>query len=153
VVDKASTVVAEDLTTQCSGHNYGRNMNRRLAAWTKGLTAQALHDVSERRGSTLVMVNAAYTSQVDHRTGLFGVRKGDRLHCPCGEVLQADHNAAINVLKRFGDPDITLFTPHTRVKQILKERTDRLRTRLPVQDSSARKGAESEPSDHAYAQV
>jgi len=39
----------------------GRNTNRRLAAWTKGITAQALHDVPERRGSALVLVNAAYT--------------------------------------------------------------------------------------------
>jgi transposase len=128
-------------------------MNRRLAAWTKGLTAQALHDVSERRGSTLVHVNAAYTSQVDHRTGLLGVRKGDRLHCPGGDVLHADVNAAINVLSRLGDPDIALHTPHTRVKQILMERADRLRTRLPVQDSSTRKGTESESSDLAHPQV
>jgi IS605 OrfB family transposase len=66
VVDKAAVVVAEDLTKPFTGRKkLGRNTNRRLAAWTKGLTARALHDVSERRGSALVLVNAAYTSQVD----------------------------------------------------------------------------------------
>ena len=137
VIDKAATVVAEDLTKPFTGRNYGRNMNRRLAAWTKGLTAEALHSVSERRSSALVHVNAAYTSQADpgdHCT--LGVRRGDRLHCVSGVVWQADVAAAINVLHRQGDPGITLFTPHTRVKQILQERADRQRARLPAQDSS-----------------
>jgi IS605 OrfB family transposase len=137
VTDKASVIVAEDLTrTFASRRNLGRNTNRRLAAWTKGLTAEALKSVSERRGSALVLVNAAYTSQADPRTGALGVRRGDRLHCPGGDVYQADHAAAINILQRASDPDITLFTPHTRVRQLLRERADRQRARLPAQDSS-----------------
>lgn len=137
VVDKAAVVVTEDLAKPFSGRTkLGRNTNRRLAAWTKGVTAQALHDVSERRGSALVLVNAAYTSQVDPRTGLLAVRRGDRLHLSGGVVMQADHAAAINILHRASDPDITLHTPYTRVRQILQERADRQRTRLPVQDSS-----------------
>jgi transposase len=148
VVDKAARVVAEDLTKTFAGRQrLGKNTNRRLAAWTKGVTAEALANVSQRRGSTLVHVNAAYTSQVDHRTGRFGVRRGEKLHCFDGVVLHADVNAAINVLHRHGDPDIALHTPHPVVKQILQERADRLRTRLPVQDSSRLPAAESESSD------
>ncbi len=143
VVDKADVVVAEDLTKPFTGRKkLGRNTNRRLAAWTKGLTARALHDVPERRGSALVLVNAAYTSQADPRTGLLAVRHGDRLHLPGGVVMCADHAAAINILHRASDPDITLHTPYTRVRQILQERTDRQRTRLPVQDSSPPLGGE-----------
>ena len=142
VVDKAAVVVAEDLTKTFAGRKpLGKKMNRRLAAWTKGVTADALKNVSERRGSALVHVNCAYTSQVDHRTGLFGVRNGEKLYCPSdGVVLHADVNAAINVLHRHGDPDITLRTPHKRVKQILQERADRHRIRLPIQDSSRSRG-------------
>jgi transposase len=114
----------------------GSRHGRRLAAWTKGLTALALHDVSERRGSALVLVNAAYTAQADPRTGLLAVRRGDRLHCSGGVVMQADHAAAINILHRASDPDITLHTSWTRVRQILQERADRHRARLPAQDSS-----------------
>jgi IS605 OrfB family transposase len=137
VADKAATIVAEDLTKPFTGRKrLGRNTNRRLAAWTKGLTAQALHDVSERRGSALVLVNAAYTSQADPHTGLLAIRRGDRLHCSGGVVMQADHAAAINILHRASDPDITLHTPWTRVRQILQERADRHRARLPAQDSS-----------------
>jgi IS605 OrfB family transposase len=138
VVDKAATVVAEDLTTTFAGRkSLGRNINRRLAAWTKGVTAEALANVSQRRGSALVHVNAAYTSQACHRCGSLRRRDGDRLHCTsCGVVWQADVNAAINILRRAGDPDIALHTPHSAVRQILQDRTDRHRTRLPVQDSS-----------------
>lgn len=138
VVDKAATVVAEEFTKTFAGRkSLGRNINRRLAAWTKGVTAEALASGSERRGSALVHVNAAYTSQACHRCGRLGRRDGDRLHCTaCGVVWQADVNAAINILQRAGDPDIALHTPHQRVKQILRERTDRHRTRLPVQDCS-----------------
>jgi IS605 OrfB family transposase len=127
VVDKAALIAAEDLTKRFTSRSQGKNMNRRLAAWTKGVTAQALTDVSERRGSALVMVNAAYTSQVDPSTGALGVRRGDRLHCPGGVVWCADHAAAINVLHRVGDPDITLHTPHSEVKRIVRERADRHR--------------------------
>ncbi|MEU4477190.1 transposase [Micromonospora sp. NPDC023966] len=139
VVDKAATVVAEDLTKRFAGRKtLGKNMNRRLAEWTRGVTAEALASVSERRGSALVHVNAAYTSQACHRCGRLGRRSGDRLHCTsCGVVWQADVNAAINILQRAGDPDIALHTPYQKVKQILKDRTDRHRTRLPVQDSSS----------------
>ncbi|MGW3606571.1 RNA-guided endonuclease TnpB family protein [Micromonospora sp. NPDC005161] len=149
VVDKAAVVVAEDLTKTFTGRKQlGRNTNRRLAAWTKGVTAQALKNVSERRGSALVHVNAAYTSQVCHRCGCFGRRTGDRLHCTlCGVVWQADVNAAVNVLRRHGDPDITLHTPHRAVRQIVQARADRHRSRLPLPDSSPVHRAESEPSD------
>ncbi|MEU5943910.1 transposase, partial [Micromonospora sp. NPDC047548] len=106
VVDKAAAVIAEDLTKSFAGRKtLGKNINRRLAAWTKGVTAEALKNVSERRGSALVPVNAAYTSQTCHRCGAFGRRSGDRFHCTrCGVVWQADVNAAINILQRAGDP-------------------------------------------------
>jgi transposase len=138
IVDKAALVAAEDLARSFTGRRKpGRNTSRRLAAWTKGITAQALHDVPERRGSALALVNAAYTSQADPRDHCtLGARRGDRLHLPGGVVWDADHAAAINVLHRASDPGITLYTPYTRVRQILQERADRHRARLPAQDSS-----------------
>lgn len=141
VVDQAAVIVVEDLTKTFSGHKkLGKNTNRRLAAWTKGITAEALETVSGRRGSAVRLVNAAYTSQVVPFTDILGVRKGERLHCTqCGAVWQADHAGAINIEQRDGDPDISLYTPHKRVKQILLERTDRQRSGLPMdQDSSTR---------------
>jgi IS605 OrfB family transposase len=140
VVDKASVIVAEDLSRTFTGRNKrGANTNRRLAAWTKGITAEALKNVSGRRGSAVRLVNAAYTSQVIPGTRLFGRRVGVRLYCPHpGRVVwHAEDAAAINVLDRAADADIGLYTPHSRVKQIIGDRADGQRSRLPDQDSTA----------------
>ena len=84
------------------------------------------------------LVNAAYTSQVIPGTSLFGRRVGDRLYCPHpGRVVwHADHAAAINILDRAADPDIGLYSPHRPVTQIIQDRADRQRSRLPDQDST-----------------
>jgi IS605 OrfB family transposase len=137
VVDKAAVIAAEDLTAPMAGKSFGKNVNRRLASWTKGVIAEALDRVSRRRGSTVVLVNPAYTSQIDSRTGgLDGKRQGDQFYCSDGIVLQADQNAARNVLARLYDPDIERFTPFKQVKAILLERTERLRLGLLNPDSS-----------------
>jgi IS605 OrfB family transposase len=110
VVNKAAVIVAEDLTTPMAGKSFGKNVNRRLSAWTKGVIAEALDGVSSRRGSTVVLVNPAYTSPIDSRTGcLEGKRQGDRFYCADGVVLQADQNAARNVLARLFDHEIDWF--------------------------------------------
>ena len=84
------------------------------------------------------LVNAAYTSQVIPGTGFLGKRVGDRLYCPHGGrvVWHAEDAAAITILDRAADADIGLYTPHRRVTQIIQERADRQRSRLPDQDSN-----------------
>ncbi|MCP4110929.1 MAG: transposase [Desulfobacteraceae bacterium] len=56
---------------------YGKNQNRRLSAWTKSITAEALKNVSHRRSSAVHLINAAYTSQICSRCGSFGKRNGE----------------------------------------------------------------------------
>lgn len=130
-------IAAEDLTAPMSGRKFGKNVNRRLAGWTKGVIAEALASVSRRRSSTLVLVNPAYTSQIDHRNGcLLGKRSGDRFYCFDGVVLPADENAARNVKARLSDPEIDLWTPYQKVKSILLSRTERFRLGLLNQDPS-----------------
>jgi len=137
VADKAAVIAAEDLTAPMAGKKFSKNINRRLSAWTKGTNAEALESVSQRRGSSLVLVNPAYTSQMDSRNGcLLGKRCGDSFYCFDGVVLQADENAALNVLARLRDPEIDRWTPFTQVKSILLERTERLRLGLLNQDTS-----------------
>ncbi|MFH0848702.1 MAG: transposase [archaeon] len=132
VVNKASIIVAEDLSSLiASKKGYGKNMNRRLSAWTKGVIAEALKNVSQRRGALLALVNPAYTSQVDSRNGcLLGKRKGDSFYCFDGVVLQADENAAQNVLARLHDPEISRWMPYQQVRSILLARTERHRLKL-----------------------
>ncbi|MDE0673221.1 MAG: zinc ribbon domain-containing protein, partial [Caldilineaceae bacterium] len=70
------------------------------------------------------LVNPAYTSQVDSRTGLLqGRRQWDRFYCCDGVVLDADVNAACNILARLYDEEITLYMPYREVKALLAERT------------------------------
>jgi len=140
VVDSSKTIVCEDLSSPiASQKRYGKDQNRRLSGWVKGLIAEALNSVSQRRGSTLVFVNCAYTSQMDSRHGvLWGHRHGETFHCFDGVVLDADENAARNVLARKDDLEIRLWTPYKRVKSILHERTELFQKRLGLlnQDTS-----------------
>ena len=139
VVKKAAVIVCEDLTSPISGKKFSKNMSRRLSTWTKGVIAQAIENVSRRRGSTVVHVNAAYTSQMDSRNGtLSGKRSGDKFYCEDGVVLQADVNAARNVLARSQDHEIGLWTPYQQVKSILLKRTECHRLKLLNQDSSCK---------------
>jgi len=137
LVDKAEVIAAEDLTSPIASKKFGNNVTRRLSAWTKGVIANALDTISRRRSSSVILVNSAYTSQMDSRHGiLLGKRHGDSFHCFDGVVLQADENAARNVLARLHDQEIDRWTPFQKVKSILLRRTERLRLGLLNQDSS-----------------
>lgn len=124
IVDKAAVVGSEDLTSPIAKKSPWKRVNRRMGFWAKGVLAEALDSVTAHRGASHQLVNAAYTSQVNSLTKrLEGVRKGDRFITPTGEVLQADHNAASNVLDRIFETEITRFMPHTEVKKILLKRS------------------------------
>lgn len=124
IVDKAAVVGSEDLTMPIKGKVQWRKFNRRMSAWAKGVLAQALEEVCTQRGATHVVVNAAYTSQMDSFSGLLeGRRAGDKFYRANGDVLQADFNAARNVRNRIHDREITRYMPHQQVKAILLARS------------------------------
>lgn len=124
IFSKFKTVVCENLSGKFSGKSFGKNTNRKLSAWCKGEIHQALTEIAERTDSILRTVNPAYTSQVDHLTGtLLGTRKGDYFIRYTGDVVQADYNAAMNILVRDKDKEINRFMPYQKVKQILLKRT------------------------------
>ena len=131
IVDKASEVVSEDLTAPIRQRDdRWRNYNRRMSAWAKGTLAQAIDEVSEQRGASHTLVNAAYTSQIDSRTSLLeGRRDGHRFYHANGDVSHAGTNAARNVKSRKDDPDITRYMPYREVRSILL-------ARLPAGDCS-----------------
>jgi len=142
VIDKTKIVVSENLNFSTKNKTYNKDQKRRLSGWVKGIIAKAIESVSQRRGSTLVNVNAAYTSQMDSRHGvLLGQRKGDSFYCFDGEVLDADINAARNILSRLSDSEIQLYTPYKDVKNILLKRTEHFSKRLGLlnPDSSCNK--------------
>jgi len=124
IVDKAAVVVSEDLTSPIAAKQQWKQFNRRMGSWAKGTLADALESVCTQRKARHVLVNAAYTSQMDSPTGwLQGRRVGDKFYRENGDVLQADHNAALNVLARLGDSEITRFIPYKEVRRILLARS------------------------------
>ena len=125
VVDKADTIACEDLTAPMKSARYRhRDTNRRPSSRVKGVMADTPTWISRRRGFAPALVNPAYISQIDSRTGLLqGQRQWDRFYCLDGVVPGADANAACNIPARPYDDEITLYMPHGEVKARLAERT------------------------------
>jgi IS605 OrfB family transposase len=123
LVDKAALLVVEDLSRPIVGYDRGKNMNRRLSGWVKGLIQEAVESVSRRRGASVDSVNAAYASQVVRCHPSFGRREGDKLHCTiCKAVYDVDVVAAENLLEQRTDREIGRFTPYRKVRVILEQR-------------------------------
>lgn len=115
------TVVCEDLSGKIKSK---RKTHNRLNQWCKGRLQDSLEAKAAEYQGVLKIINPAYTSQVDSTTGcLTGVRNGDRFITHSGDVIHADHNAAINILARDNDRDITRYMRAEQVKAILSKRT------------------------------
>ncbi len=150
IVDKAAVVASEDLTATIASKHQWRNFNRRMSSWAKGVLAEALDSVCEQRKAKHSLVNGAYTSQMDSTTGLFeGRREGDKFYRTNGDVLQADHNAARNVLARLDDDEISRFTPYKDVRRILLARSP---APLSVKRVELGTQARQPTADKSYAQ-
>lgn len=117
-------MVSKDLTSPIAAKQNWKRFNRRMSGWAKGVLAQSLEEVVLQRKADHVLVNGAYTSQMDSTNGLLeGKRVGDRFYRANGDVLQADHNAALNVLARLDDAKISRYTPYREVRRILLARS------------------------------
>lgn len=131
LAQKASIIAIEDLTFRTKakkGKKTKRNKktNRLLSSWIKGVIDEAIIKYCFIYGTKLVYVNAAYTSQGDSRfnCALMGTRIGDSFIGFDEVVLDADINAAINILARLYDSEINLYTSAEKVKEILTKRAN-----------------------------
>lgn len=131
LAQKASIIAIEDLTfkTKAKKGNKakkGKRTNRLLSSWIKGVIDEAIIKYCFIYGTKLVYVNAAYTSQGDSRfnCALMGTRIGDSFIGFDEVVLDADVNAAINILARLYDKEINLYTSAEKVKEILIYRAE-----------------------------
>lgn len=131
LAQKASIIAIEDLTFKTKAKNgkkakKGKRTNRRLSSWIKGVIDEAIIKYCFIYGTKLVYVNAAYTSQGDSKydCALMGTRIGDSFIGFDEVVLDADVNAAINILARLYDKEINLYTSAEKVKEILIHRTE-----------------------------
>ena len=77
-------------------------MNK-MQRWSYDKTFVKLGELSENEGFEILKVNPAYTSQTCSKCGSVHKesRKGELYECiSCGNVIDADFNAALNILYR-----------------------------------------------------
>lgn len=98
-----STLVVEDLKNVKLGSKFSKKFNNKLQRWSYSKVLDRLSMKCEEEGINFIRVNPAYTSQTCSKCG--SVHKKSRIglffKCiDCGYKLDADHNAAINILHR-----------------------------------------------------
>ncbi|MBF0225992.1 MAG: transposase [Desulfobacterales bacterium] len=102
-----------------------KSWNRKFSSWVKGFLQDRIGFKALARGSCHEQVNPAYGSQTCIKCGFVwkGNRVLDRFKCGfCGHEDYADRVAAMNYKSRYGDKEITRYTPFREVKTILDER-------------------------------
>ena len=103
--EQPDEVVLESLKNvkhKSSGKIYNKTMNK-LQRWSYDRTFNKLEQLSESKGFTIKKVDPAYTSQTCSKCGSVHKesRKGELYECiNCGMKLDADYNAALNILQR-----------------------------------------------------
>ena len=120
--NKPSEVVTEDLSFVSLKDKFPSHIKRKLSRWIKGYIEKRIDYKCSLNNIAHTVVNPAYTSQVCHLCGRFGVRNNEIFTClECGE-MDADYNAAMNLKARKYDKEISLYTPYKKVKEILLKR-------------------------------
>lgn len=120
--EKPLVIACEKLDFVSWYKKMNKSQKRKLSRWIKGYIQERLEYISSLRQIKVVEVNPAYTSQICHKCGQFGIRKGKQFTCRnCGEI-DADINASHNILDRYKDKEITVYTSYKKVKEILVKR-------------------------------
>ncbi|MHB8287767.1 MAG: zinc ribbon domain-containing protein [Acidimicrobiales bacterium] len=124
------TLVAEDLA-HLRGKARSKKVSRVCSSWARAENEERITVHTYVGGSDMKTANAAYTSQTcpDPTCGYVHQdnRHGDSFHCrnpywECNSQGDADHVAAMNLMVRIGDLEISRYTPYTKVKKILDSR-------------------------------
>lgn len=115
---KIKEIICEDLKNVKAKTRKERKIrkkfNRKLQRWSYSKVLSKLSLLTEELGVLLTKVNPAHTSQ---KCSLCGVieknnRKGERYQCTCGNDIDADFNASIN-LSHMG-----VYSPHVLYRKI-----------------------------------
>ena len=94
--------VCEDLKNVKYKSSFYKTINNKLQYWSYRQVIDQMESLSESKGFTLIKVDPSYTSQTCSNCGavIKSNRNGERYHCSCGLEIDADTNAAINILRR-----------------------------------------------------
>jgi putative transposase len=120
-------LVTEDLRHAFT-YKKPKSVNRKLSIWVKGKLQDRVEFKALAEGFRHEQVNAAYGSQECISCGFVdpGNRNGDTFFClHCGHEDHADRVAAVNVERRYDDPEIGRYMPYPQVKIVLLERFKR----------------------------
>lgn len=130
LIEQPSMIVKEDLKFVKEKVKKQKGMSKKqqrlLNTWTKGILNKRIEYLANKFNIPFYDVNPAYTSQYCpycHQKFLKRYGKHNELvFCKnCGE-LNANTAAAKNILQRYSDPEIQLYTPYKKIKQILDQR-------------------------------
>lgn len=120
LITSPTRIFAEDLTQPITGKQQSKAINSQLNQWMKGELPASWDKISRQTGSTLSVVNPAYTSQKCSQTGtLLGKRDGEGFTAYTGVVIQSDKNAALNILDRGSDSEINRWMKYAEVRKVL----------------------------------
>lgn len=150
LASKPAFVVHEDLSRSGFKFRYGAAQNRSLSAWVRGVVAQRLEFHSQVRGSHLLAVNPAYSSQLCPSCGFVDSknRSADRFQClRCRHSGAADQVAATNLLARASDAEMACWMPPARVRGVLDEQYQRRLEAAGVAQASAAVTVAGQTSD------
>jgi len=103
----------------------GSKWNRRLSGWTRGIMKNRIDFKTLAACCRHEQVNLSYVSQLCPSCGYVHAknRDGDIFKCvSCSHTSHTDQVAAINLLSRFGDSDIGLYTSNKQLTTILDDR-------------------------------
>ena len=136
-----SEIILEDLTFTSDRKKQNRkSFNRKMASWQKGYLDERLIYIGKLFGAETEHVNAAYTSQY---CSICGSRLGPRygkhhelVDCEICGTVNANTNAAGNILARRNDKKIMQYTPYRRVKEICEERAAALNAAVDTSNSN-----------------
>ena len=95
-------IVCENLKNVKHKSSFYKSINNKLQYWSYRQVIDKLESLSESEGFTLIKVDPSYTSQTCSKCGavIKANRDGEHYHCSCGLDIDADTNAAINILRR-----------------------------------------------------
>lgn len=99
--------------------------NDKMTHWIQGQLEERMDYIASVYGIDVKLVNPAYTSQYCSKCYNKLTRYGEhneKCKClVCGE-MDANINAAKNILQRANMPEITLYTKHSKVKEIIESK-------------------------------
>lgn len=97
-----TNIIVEDLYNVKYKSKLYKTINNKLQYWSYRQVLDRLNALSELKGFKVIKVEPAYTSQTCSNCGAIikNNRDGEFYNCSCGLVIDADTNAAINILHR-----------------------------------------------------